>query len=75
MLTSSVCCRWGEQARDLATKYQNLTGDILIASGEVAYLGAFTSSFRHDQILHWVRGIRVRAIIGFSCTLVCPAAL
>lgn len=43
----------------LKQKYVNLTGDILIASGEVAYLGAFTSAFRHDQILHWIRGIRV----------------
>lgn len=38
--------RWGKAAKDLALEYENLTGDILIASGLVAYLGAFTSSFR-----------------------------
>lgn len=38
--------RWGEAARTLTIKYTNLTGDVLIASGIVAYLGCFTSKFR-----------------------------
>lgn len=38
--------RWKQAALDLAQKYTNLTGDILISSGLVAYLGAFTSAFR-----------------------------
>uniref|UniRef100_A0A8B9CE66 Dynein axonemal heavy chain 7 n=1 Tax=Anser brachyrhynchus TaxID=132585 RepID=A0A8B9CE66_9AVES len=38
--------RWNETALELARQYINLTGDILISSGIVAYLGAFTSSYR-----------------------------
>lgn len=38
--------RWSKAAKDLAQQYENLTGDVLIASGVVAYLGAFTSAFR-----------------------------
>lgn len=38
--------RWKQAALDLGQKYINLTGDVLISSGLVAYLGAFTSAFR-----------------------------
>ncbi|XP_021255791.1 dynein heavy chain 7, axonemal isoform X5 [Numida meleagris] len=38
--------RWNESALELARQYINLTGDMLISSGIVAYLGAFTSSYR-----------------------------
>lgn len=38
--------RWHETALKLGRQYINLTGDILISSGIVAYLGAFTSSYR-----------------------------
>ena len=57
-----LCYRWSQQAKDLSLKYTNLTGDILIASGEVAYLGAFTSAFRQDQIGAWVKDIRDKGI-------------
>ena len=30
-------------------QYDNLTGDVLISSGIVAYLGAFTSAFRQVE--------------------------
>lgn len=38
--------RWSETAHNLGELYNNLTGDILISSAIVAYLGAFTSSYR-----------------------------
>lgn len=38
--------RWSETALTLGELYNNLTGDILISSAVVAYLGAFTSSYR-----------------------------
>ena len=38
--------RWGETAQRLGVTFDNLTGDVLIASGVVAYLGTFTSKFR-----------------------------
>uniref|UniRef100_A0A8B9CFF1 Dynein axonemal heavy chain 7 n=1 Tax=Anser brachyrhynchus TaxID=132585 RepID=A0A8B9CFF1_9AVES len=45
--------RWNETALELARQYINLTGDILISSGIVAYLGAFTSSYRQMQTKEW----------------------
>ena len=38
--------RWTQAAKDLGLQYENLTGDILLSSGVVAYLGAFTVAFR-----------------------------
>ena len=38
--------RWSKAAHDLSILYTNLTGDVLISSGVVAYLGAFTSAYR-----------------------------
>ncbi|XP_058156420.1 dynein axonemal heavy chain 7 [Dasypus novemcinctus] len=45
--------RWSLTALDLGQLYINLTGDILISSGVVAYLGAFTSNYRQNQIKEW----------------------
>ena len=42
--------RWHQAALDLGDKYINLTGDVLISSGVVAYLGAFTSTFRNVSL-------------------------
>lgn len=38
--------RWSASAKSLQETYYNLTGDVLISSGIIAYLGAFTSAFR-----------------------------
>uniref|UniRef100_A0AAQ5XW12 EF-hand domain-containing protein n=1 Tax=Amphiprion ocellaris TaxID=80972 RepID=A0AAQ5XW12_AMPOC len=40
--------RWNEMAFNLGKLYDNLTGDILISAGIVAYLGAFTSTYRQE---------------------------
>lgn len=45
--------RWSEAAIQLGSMFDTLTGDVLIASGVVAYLGTFTSSFRAKQIQEW----------------------
>jgi len=50
--------RWNSAAESLSVTYNNLTGDVLIASGSVAYLGAFTSAFRADQTASWVDKVR-----------------
>ena len=42
--------RWSKAARELGQLYNNLTGDVLISAGLVAYLGAFTSSFRQVSV-------------------------
>ncbi|XP_041374659.1 dynein heavy chain 7, axonemal-like isoform X2 [Gigantopelta aegis] len=54
--------RWSQAARDLTKKYINLTGDVLISSGIVAYLGAFTSAFRHEQTQQWLGDIKKEGI-------------
>lgn len=38
--------RWNEAARMLSERYHNITGDVLMSAGVVAYLGAFTVDFR-----------------------------
>jgi len=46
--------RWNEQSIQLGGVYHNLTGDVLIASGMIAYLGAFTSVYREALAHSWV---------------------
>lgn len=38
--------RWGELAKELVIDYKNLTGDVLVSAGMIAYLGAFTQAYR-----------------------------
>ena len=35
-------------------KYINLTGDVLVSAGVMAYLGPFTATFRNKQLTDWV---------------------
>lgn len=39
-------CRWTDTAQSLARAYVNLTGDMLVSAGIIAYLGAFTAAYR-----------------------------
>ncbi|XP_024258908.2 dynein axonemal heavy chain 7 isoform X2 [Oncorhynchus tshawytscha] len=54
--------RWSETAFNLGDLYTNLTGDILISSAIVAYLGAFTSSYRQAQTEEWMELCKSRDI-------------
>uniref|UniRef100_A0A669BJA2 Dynein axonemal heavy chain 7 n=1 Tax=Oreochromis niloticus TaxID=8128 RepID=A0A669BJA2_ORENI len=54
--------RWSEMALQLGNLYNNLIGDILISAGIVAYLGAFTSSYRQDQTQEWMNLCKSRGI-------------
>nr|XP_032821318.1 dynein heavy chain 7, axonemal isoform X2 [Petromyzon marinus] len=54
--------RWMEAARLLGIRYNDLTGDTLVSSGIVAYLGAFISSFRQSQVAEWVDLCRLKKI-------------
>lgn len=47
--------RWSETAAHLKIVYTNLTGDVLISSGMIAYLGAFTSAYRSELTSNWVK--------------------
>ncbi|RKO94242.1 dynein heavy chain and region D6 of dynein motor-domain-containing protein [Blyttiomyces helicus] len=45
--------RWTQCAIDLEKKYKALTGDVLVSSGIVAYLGAFTKAYRDVCVTEW----------------------
>uniref|UniRef100_A0A6I8PID9 Dynein axonemal heavy chain 3 n=1 Tax=Ornithorhynchus anatinus TaxID=9258 RepID=A0A6I8PID9_ORNAN len=56
--------RWTEAARLLGIRYINLTGDVLLSSGTVAYLGAFTVDYRHRCQSEWLELCKKKAIPG-----------
>ncbi|XP_014666536.1 PREDICTED: dynein heavy chain 7, axonemal-like [Priapulus caudatus] len=61
--------RWNQSAKELSERYLNLTGDVLISAGVVAYLGAFTSGYRQDQVTEWIsvcKQLRIPCSDGFS---------
>merc|ERR1719265_1030907 len=45
---------WTNKSKRLDVDYTNLTGDILIASGIMAYLGVFTGQYRIMATTKWV---------------------
>ncbi|OAJ37962.1 hypothetical protein BDEG_21931 [Batrachochytrium dendrobatidis JEL423] len=45
--------RWSEAAQSLSITYTNLTGDVLLASAVIAYLGAFTLGYRNSILTEW----------------------
>ncbi|XP_031567893.1 dynein heavy chain 3, axonemal-like [Actinia tenebrosa] len=54
--------RWTETAKMLEDKYLKVTGDVLLSSGVVAYLGPFTVDFRNNCIEGWVAQCNDRKI-------------
>ncbi|KAL3161683.1 hypothetical protein ABBQ38_008782 [Trebouxia sp. C0009 RCD-2024] len=47
--------RWTEVAEKLGKDYVNLTGDVLLSAGFIAYLGAFTGSYRERATSLWTQ--------------------
>ena len=47
--------RWLDLSKELAVDLINLTGDVLISAGMIAYLGAFNSVYRDDVAAQWVK--------------------
>jgi dynein heavy chain len=45
--------RWTEMSQQLEKTYANVTGDVVLASGVIAYMGAFIASYRDDAIQQW----------------------
>ncbi|CAM9370487.1 unnamed protein product [Discosporangium mesarthrocarpum] len=54
--------RWEMSAQRLSKDLKNLVGNVMLASGCLAYLGPFTSQFRKDMAAGWVRLCKDRAI-------------
>jgi dynein heavy chain len=54
--------RWTGCASDLEVKYNSLLGDILVSSGIVAYLGAFTKAYRDECVSDWAKTCKLKGI-------------
>ena len=54
--------RWSASVVELNDEYTNVTGNVLIASGIMAYLGPFTSDFRVDIVKDWVKMCKEKLI-------------
>lgn len=72
--------RWTDNAKSLGEQYITLTGDILVSSGVVAYLGAFTPTFRAEQAADWLAKVQTSVIpcsdvFSLVATLGSPVAI
>jgi dynein heavy chain len=45
--------RWKVNVAQLSEDITNLTGNIMLASASIAYLGPFTSDFRSEMVEGW----------------------
>jgi len=54
--------RWTAFAKQLQSQYDNIVGDILLSSGLIAYLGAFTSHYRENCLNQWSTMLRSKGI-------------
>ena len=45
--------RWSVMASNLGTRLLNITGDVLLSAGTVAYLGAFDVVYRSRIVREW----------------------
>lgn len=46
--------RWQASSATLGLQYNNLTGDVLISSGIIAYLGCFLAKYRNESVDSWI---------------------
>lgn len=54
--------RWTAIAAQLGIDYANLTGDVLVSAGVIAYLGPFTAAFRQGMINEWISSCKSLSI-------------
>lgn len=54
--------RWTELSQLLQVRYDNVTGDVMLSSGVIAYLGCFTSSYRESAIAQWSELLKAKEI-------------
>lgn len=45
--------RWAVAAEELGTRFDLLTGDMLLSAGLITYLGAFTATYRDSALASW----------------------
>uniref|UniRef100_A0A673G0D2 Uncharacterized protein n=1 Tax=Sinocyclocheilus rhinocerous TaxID=307959 RepID=A0A673G0D2_9TELE len=54
--------RWRETVQQLEYMVNNVAGDVLLATGYVAYLGPFTGEYRSAMAEEWLRGFKELAV-------------
>lgn len=54
--------RWQEVSKRLEGEFTNLLGDVLLSSGFVAYLGAFTQAYRSEAVNTWLETCKSKGI-------------
>ena len=54
--------RWEGMIKGFDAEIANLTGDILVAAGSLAYLGAFAYSYRQELLDVWLAGCKDQGI-------------
>uniref|UniRef100_G3TQL9 Dynein axonemal heavy chain 1 n=1 Tax=Loxodonta africana TaxID=9785 RepID=G3TQL9_LOXAF len=54
--------RWQETVENLENMLDNISGDVLVAAGFVAYLGPFTGQYRTALYDHWVKQLMVHRV-------------
>ena len=57
--------RWRQFSINLGEKYDNVTGDIMLSAGVVAYLGSFVASYRTTALDLWAKSLRES---GITCS-------
>mmetsp|Transcript_4972 Transcript_4972/g.18687 ORF Transcript_4972/g.18687 Transcript_4972/m.18687 type:complete len:4187 (-) Transcript_4972:2731-15291(-) len=69
-LLGSERVRWTESVEKLQVDYDNLIGDILLASASVAYLGPFNQKYRDILLSTWMREcVELKIPVGQDFTL------
>lgn len=61
--------RWETNIETLGEQLKDLTGDILLCAGVIAYLGSFTQSYRVKILKQWLYELmkkEIRATSNFS---------
>eukprot|EP00961_Rhodomonas_salina_P241031 3256813-Rhodomonas_salina.1 len=58
--------RWTENVKTLGEEYHNVTGDVLVSSAIVAYLGVFDKSYRDVYIEDAMQAMKEKEIPGSS---------
>ena len=56
--------RWTENVKTLGEEFTNTTGDVLISSAIVAYLGVFSAEYRNDYVTEAIAEVKSKGIPG-----------
>ncbi len=55
--------RWRAASERLQAASESVVGDIMLSAGVIAYLGAFTASYRHEAVSVWTAALKARDIV------------